>query len=165
MKPVNPLKIADKITQALPPSVFLTTAYDGKINTMAIGWGSIGVMWSKPVFTAMVRKSRYTWSLLEKSNEFTISIPTHDMKTALSLCGTKSGRDLDKFKAAGLSAQNGQKINTPVIAGAGLHLECTVLYKQNMLPEKMDVGEAARWYKDNDWHTMYFAEIKAAYED
>ncbi len=166
LKNIDALAIGDKIVQSLKPSVFLTTAAEGKINTMVIGWGAIGVMWGKPVFTAMVRKSRYSWELLEKSNEFTVSIPTHDMKEALKICGTKSGRDIDKFTAAALMPQAGQKIKTPVLAGAGIHLECKVLYKQDMQPENMDKAEKERWYGDGgDWHTMYFAEIVASYED
>ena len=132
---------------------------------MTIAWGSVGFIWGKPIFMVMVRKSRYTWSLIEKSHEFTVSIPTHDMSPALKICGSKSARDTDKFAAANLTAQKSQKVTPPVIAGAGMHFECQVLYRQDMLNDNIDKTTAERWYADNDWHTLYFGEIIAAYED
>ncbi|WP_196596178.1 flavin reductase family protein [Pectinatus frisingensis] len=165
MPVINPLTVADKVTQTLKTGVFLTTQVDGKADTMTIGWGSVGLIWGKPVFTVMVRRSRYTWSVIEKSHEFTVSVPTHDMSAAIKLCGTKSARDIDKFEAAGLTAQKGKLITTPVIAGAGMHFECKVLYKQDMIADNLDKVTAERWYGDNDWHTLYFGEIVTAYED
>lgn len=165
MKQIDPLTAADQVTQILKKGAFLTTSYADKNNTMTIGWGSIGFIWGKPIFMVMVRKSRYTWSLIEKSQEFTVSVPTHDMSDALKLCGTKSARDIDKFKAAGLTAQKGQQLDTPVIAGAGMHFECKTLYKHDMTSDKLDSAVAKRCYSDNDWHTMYFGEIVSAYTD
>lgn len=155
---------ANKALESLPKGAFLTTAADGKVNTMTIGWGSIGTVWQKPVFMVMVRSSRYTHELIEKSQEFTVSIPLANLKEALTLCGTKSGRDLEKIQAAGLTALPGQKVNVPVIAG-GLHFECKIVYKQKMEPALLDDGYNKTWYGNGDYHTMYYGEIVACYED
>ena len=64
---VNAFDHAGDILQALPKGVLLTTACDGNVNTMTIGWAHIGIVWSKPVFIAYVRESRYTKELLDKS--------------------------------------------------------------------------------------------------
>lgn len=165
MKLIDPLAVSDQIVEVLKKGAFLTTKSADTVNTMTIAWGSIGFIWGKPIFMTMVRKSRFTWSIIEKSHEFAVSVPTHDMHVALGICGTKSGRDTDKFTAASLTAQKGQKIDTPVIAGAGLHLECKIIYQQNMLPKNLSADAADKWYSDNDWHTLYFGEILAAYED
>ena len=70
---------------------FLTSKYNGKVNTMTIGWGSIGIVWQKPIFTVLVRQSRYTREFMEKSNNFTVSVCFDDsMKKAFNICGTKS---------------------------------------------------------------------------
>lgn len=155
---------ADKAIETLSKAAFLTTAADGCVNTMTIGWGSIGFAWRRPVFTVMVRHSRHTYQLIEKSGEFTVSIPVgKDMQQALTLCGTKSGRDMDKIKAAGLTLKPGQKISTPVIAGAGMTYECKVIYKQSMTAENLDSNVQKQVYADNDYHTIYFGEIVASY--
>ena len=55
--------------------VFLNSAFEDKKNTMTIGWGSIGVIWGRPVFIVTVRYSRHTYELINKSGVFTVSIP------------------------------------------------------------------------------------------
>lgn len=47
---------AEVIKQLGKEGAFLTSKYNGKVNTMTIGWGSIGVIWRKPVFTVLVRQ-------------------------------------------------------------------------------------------------------------
>lgn len=148
----------------MPKNAFMTTAHNGKINTMTIGWGSIGIMWGKPVFTAMVRQSRYTKELVDQSGEFTITLPYDDTKEALALCGSKSGRDLDKIAAANLSLKTGQVVATPVIAARALQLECKVVFKQTMEQQNLDSANQSKWYANGDYHTLYFGEVVAAYK-
>ncbi|SMC71075.1 flavin reductase family protein [Sporomusa malonica] len=157
-------QLATEAAPLIPKNAFMTTAHGGKINTMTIGWGSIGIMWGKPVFTAMVRQSRFTKELVEQSGEFTITLPLTDMKEALALCGSKSGRDMDKIAAAKLTLADGAAISTPVIAAPGLQLECKVVFKQTMPPEDLDTDYQSKWYANGDYHTMYFGEIVAAYK-
>jgi len=156
---------ANEMTALLSKGAFLTTQVDGTINTMTIAWGSIGFMWGKPIFMAMVRPSRFTYERLEKSGEFTVSIPFRDMSEALSVCGAKSGRTVDKFAAAGLITAPGKKIATPVIADCGLHYECRIVYKQAMAPELLATPLQERWYADGNYHTLYFGEILTTYVD
>jgi flavin reductase (DIM6/NTAB) family NADH-FMN oxidoreductase RutF len=162
-KEVGYNEYASKAIDIISKGAFLTTAFAGKTNTMTIGWGSIGVIWRNPMFTVLVRQSRFTRELIEQSGEFTVSIPFSDMKEALGVCGTKSGRDLDKIKAAGLTLKPGKKITTPVIAAKGLHYECKIVYKQTMIPEALDKRYQAAAYPEGDYHTMYFGEIVAVY--
>lgn len=154
---------AREMTEILSKGAFLTTESGGKVNTMTIAWGSIGFMWGKPVFMAMVRPSRFTYELLENSRQFTVSIPLKDMHTALGICGSKSGRNTDKLAAANLTTVPGKKIPTPVIAGCGLHYECKVVYKQEMVPALLDKELQDKWYGSGDCHTLYFGEILASY--
>lgn len=164
-KDVTYNELSARALEILHKGAFLTTAGNNKVNTMTIGWGTIGIAWQKPVFMVMVRPSRYTYDLIEKSNEFTVSIPLKDLGKALGICGSKSGRDLDKFAAAGLKAVPAKKINTPVIADCGLHYECKIIYKQKMIPEQLAAGDQAACYPNGDYHTLYFGEIVASYID
>ena len=156
---------AKELTEILSKGAFLTTEVDGAINTMTIAWGSIGFMWGKPVFMAMIRPSRFTYQLVEKSGEFTISIPFKDMSKALGICGSKSGRDIDKIAAANLTTVPGKKISTPVIGDCGLHYECKVVYKQAMSAENLDTALQEKWYADGNYSTLFFGEILATYVD
>ena len=164
MQNINAFEHAEIILKTLSKGAFLNTAADGKQNTMTIGWGSLGFMWGSPVLTVMVRQSRYTYELIEKNPCFTVSIPVNDVfSKALGLCGTKSGRDVDKFAAAELTAVPAQTVDVPVIKGCGLHLECKIVDKSTMQPAAFDKELAQKWYANNDWHTYYTGIITAAY--
>ena len=145
---------------------FLTTAFGGKVNTMVIGWGSIGYMWRLPIFTALVRQNRFTHGLLEKTGQFTVTFPTQDLPEALQICGTKSGRNMDKLAACGLTAAPARKIETPRLDVPGYHYECKVLYKTTMSAQDLDKAIKELWYEKEpgDYHTLYFGEILDSYQ-
>lgn len=143
---------------------FLTVKADNKVNTMTISWGSIGFEWNKPIFTVLVRKSRYTHQFIEKSGEFTVSIPVDDsMKEALAFCGKESGRDVNKFEECNLKVEEGKEINVPVISECGLVYECRVVYKQDMDINLLDEEIKKAKYSDGDIHTIYYGEIVGCY--
>lgn len=156
---------AKEAVEILSKGAFLTTSQNGVNNTMTIAWGSIGYIWQRPVFMVMVRPSRHTYQMIEASGEFTVSLPLKEMKEALAVCGSKSGRDCDKFTLAGLKTAKSRKLETPVIEGCGLHYECRVVFKQTMDPATLDPAITAQKYATGDLHTLYFGEILACYKD
>ncbi|NLA57583.1 MAG: flavin reductase family protein [Firmicutes bacterium] len=157
-------KMKEAVAGLTKHGAFLTTKVGDDKNTMAIGWGSIGYCWGKPVFTVVVRNSRYTYQLMERAKEFTVSIPLSDaMKEAMEFCGTKSGRDVDKFEALNLTAIDGQAVQVPVIGGCDLYYECRILAKLRLEPENLHES-CEEWYPKKDYHTFYVGEIVACYE-
>lgn len=160
-------KYAAIFASRIQKGAFLTTCDGQKANTMTIGWGSIGVMWAKPTVTVMVRQSRFTKENLNKVKHFTISVPVDDSyKDAIALCGSKSGRDIDKFAAAGLNVKAAKNGSTPVIDGKGLlQLECDVVYERRIDTAALAPELTEKWYPDDDDHTYYIAIITDAYLD
>ena len=155
---------ADEINAHLKQGVFLTTKAGNRTNTMVIGWGHVGRIWERPVFAAYVRRSRFTRELLDQNPEFTVNVPVNGFEPdAFAVCGSKSGRDMDKFAVTGLTLTEPEVISVPGILEYPLTLECRVIYRQeqdlSLIPE--DIRE--RFYQDGDSHVMYFGEIKACY--
>ncbi|MBL7138062.1 MAG: flavin reductase family protein, partial [Bacteroidales bacterium] len=72
-------------------------------NPMTIGWGTLGTVWSRPVFQVLVRPTRYTFGLMEDSQAFTVNILSNDYQKEILLCGTRSGQDLDKAASCGFT--------------------------------------------------------------
>jgi flavin reductase (DIM6/NTAB) family NADH-FMN oxidoreductase RutF len=143
---------------------FLTVGSGEELNVMTIGWGTVGYIWNKPIFTVPVRSSRYTYKLIDGVDEFSVSIPLdNSLKEQLHFCGTKSGRDVDKFKECGLIAQPGQVISTPVIGQCPLHYECKIVYKQAMNPGLIAKEIEKKHYQDQNFHTIFYGEIVACY--
>ena len=164
MKEVNYNKYGEEALAALEKGVFLNVTDGGIDNTMTIGWGSIGYIWRKPVFMVMVRYSRYTYEMLNKSGEFTVSIPFGDQfKKELGICGTKSGRDIDKFQTCNLSRVKAHKVNAPLISGCDLHYECRVVYSHVLEPADLEADLSNKFYNNNDLHVLFYGEIIGTY--
>lgn len=166
---VNVWDYAGRIMENIGKGILLTTAAEGQVNTMIIGWGQVGVVWSKPVFQVLVRESRHTKTLLDKNGEFTVNIPLGQIdKDIVAVCGTKSGRDLDKIKALGLTLEPGETVSVPGIRELPLTLECKVIYKQAQDPNAIEEDCFQRFYaegthNEGDYHTVYYGQITGAY--
>lgn len=162
MKHVDYMAIADIAMRQIKNGAFLTVQSGDDCNIMTIGWASIGFMWGRPMFSVMVRTSRHTFGLIEKSSEFTVSIPQTDMQPALEFCGTVSGKNIDKIKNSGLELMPGEKVKTPVVDLQGLHYECAIVYKSAIDP--VHLSETYKHlYPEKDYHTIYYGEIKGCY--
>jgi len=168
-KEINVWDYAGHIMERIDAGILLTTKAEGQVDTMTIGWGTIGVQWGKPIFIAFVRESRYTKQLLEKNGEFTVNVPLDTVdKNILAVCGTKSGRDTDKIAQLGLTLEEGKTVNVPAIKELPLTLECKVIYRQAQEPTAIFPQYDARYYakgtrNEGDYHTAYYGEITAAY--
>ena len=160
---------AGQILEQIGNGALVTTKADGEVDTMTIGWGTLGIEWKKPLFTVFVRQSRHTKTLLDKNGEFTINIPMgEERKTELGFCGSRSGRDVDKIKELGLHLVDPDEISVPGIKEFPLTLECRVVYKQDQDLSALDEDKRLRYYKpgthdDGDFHTAYYGEVVAAY--
>jgi flavin reductase (DIM6/NTAB) family NADH-FMN oxidoreductase RutF len=131
----------------------------GAPNAMTIGWGTLGVIWSKPVFTVLVRPSRYTYGLIQETGEFTVNVVPPHLKEVANYCGTVSGRDKDKFAEKKLTALPSEKILAPIIKECTIHFECRVIHKNDLIPSELDKAIAPQFYKAGDYHRLYFGEI------
>jgi flavin reductase (DIM6/NTAB) family NADH-FMN oxidoreductase RutF len=127
-------------------------------NVMTISWGATGVLWGRKIVIVPIRKSRYTHDFIEKTGEFTISIPHNSLSQELNYCGSKSGRDTNKIDDLHLLISKAKKVNTYYISGCKVYYECKVLIKlpldKNLLPEDIQ-----SFYKTDDMHDLYIAEI------
>ena len=163
-KYVNAFDYGGEICKALPQGILMTTKVGEKVNTMTIGWGTIGIQWGKPIFIAFVRDSRYTMQMLEKNGEFTINVPMGQVdKKILGYCGTKSGRDTDKIADMAMTLEAPEVISVPGIKELPLTLECKVIYKQKQENDKLPAALFERYYAGGDFHTAFYGEIVGAY--
>lgn len=130
-----------------------------EFNAMTIGWGSFGVMWRKPFVQVVVRPTRYTHEFMEKFDTFTVCAFPEKYRKALTLLGTKSGRDGDKINETGLTPIASTSIAAPAFAEADLIIECKKMYWQDMDPSHFLDKTIEDNYPKNDYHRIYFGEI------
>lgn len=173
-KYINAFDYAGTICKALSKGILITAKADGIVNPMVIGWGTIGIEWGKPVFVAYVRHSRFTWELLEKNGEFTVNVPLESVDPAvIRVCGTQSGRDVDKVAALGLTLEEGETVCVPGIRELPLTLECKIIEKEDQNIPSLREDLRRRYYPSDvtdlsagcnpEIHTAYYGEILSAY--
>lgn len=166
---IDPFAYAPQILSALKKGVLLTAKDGESINTMTIGWAHLGIEWNTPTFIAYVRGCRHTKPMLDKVSEFTVSVPLGEIdRNILKVCGTKSGRDMDKIKELGLSLEEPEVISVPGIRELPLTLECRVIYQQQQVPACVLDGHVLTHYDtakevEQDFHTAYYGQILSAY--
>ena len=132
----------------------------GKFNMMTVSWGYIGVMWGFPSVVVAVRPQRYTLEFIQNSDSFTLSAFDETYRKALQLCGSRSGRDLDKAAASGLTPEAAQSVSAPVFREAELVLECRKVYRGAFLPDGfLDSRIPEKVYPAGDYHQVFAGEI------
>jgi flavin reductase (DIM6/NTAB) family NADH-FMN oxidoreductase RutF len=144
-----------------PGLLLVAAGTDDKPNAMTIGWGTIGIIWGKPIFTVLVRHSRYTYKLMEESDSFTVGVPSRTLYQAVSFCGTRSGRDYDKFKECNLTPLPSLTVSTPGIAECPLIYECQIVHRNDVVPANLAGDIQTRAYPHGDYHRIYYGEILA----
>lgn len=108
----------------VPPALISCGSMD-KPNVMTAAW--TGIICTEPTLVYVsIRPSRYSNELIRKSGEFVINLPTAELAKAVDMCGVKSGRNVDKFKLCGITAEKCSKVSAPQVAQAPVSLECKV---------------------------------------
>lgn len=138
----------------------LTVGDRESLNTMTIGWGGFGTLWGKPVCTVYVRPERYTYEFMEKYDYFTVAVFGDAYKKAMALCGTQSGRDVDKAKECALTPMFSEG-DAPYFAEADIVVVCKKLYAQDLTSACALAKETVLPYygEKGNWHRMYIGEV------
>lgn len=144
---------------------FLVTAGDGaRSNAMTVSWGGLGVWWRKNAATVYIRQNRFTKTFIDGAERFSIAAMPESCRKAMGYMGSHSGRDGDKWQAAGLTPAEIDGVPCP--AEAETVLICRKLLAAPLTPDTyLDRSMGERWYagEEGNFHTMYIAEIEKVF--
>ncbi len=158
MKEILPRDIKENPIRLISEGWGLLTAGTADAwNTMTVSWGALGELWGKDVAIVFVRPQRHTKAFMDGSEYFTLSFYDETYRDALRLCGTKSGRDVDKAAATGLTPVYAE--GTTYFAQAKLVLICKKIACQTMDPAGFLTQDIRQNYNADDYHTTYVGEI------
>lgn len=164
--PIDAKDLPDNVIQLIADEWMLVTAGNkDSYNTMTASWGGIGYVWGFPASTIYIRDTRYTYQFLQREESFTLSFFTEKHRGALRICGTKSGRDSDKVKEAGLTP-----IETPsglmAFDEARMIIECKKAFVQELDFENFTDAYKEKIMNENynnehsaSKHQMFISEI------
>ena len=155
---VDPKTLSDNVFSLIGDKWMLITAGSADdCNTMTASWGGLGILWNKPMAIAYVRPQRYTKKFMDEQEYFTLSFYPDSYRKQLALCGTKSGRDMDKVKECGFTVAAGEG-NAPYFEEAELVFVCRKRMVMPMDPAAMPEDVKEKHYT-GDYHDMYWGEI------
>lgn len=127
-------------------------------NSMTIGWGTFGCLWSKKVFIAFVKPCRYTYQFMEENDYFTVSFYDEKYKNELSYFGTKSGRDVDKAKETGFHPVDVKGVSV-TFKEANETFLLKKIYAQDLDLDQIPEEIVKRYYLKEEPHRVYVGEV------
>jgi len=136
-------------TMVYPLPVVLVSCghFPDKCNVLTVAW--TGTICSDPAMCYVsIRKSRYSHELIKESGEFVINLTNKQLAKATDWCGVKSGRNVNKFEAMGLTPIKATQLNAPMIEESPVNIECKVV-------EIKELGS----------HDMFIAKVVAVNAD
>ena len=157
-KEISAKEIKDNIIKAISDEWMLISAGDKNgYNMMTASWGFMGEMWGSDSVIAMIRPQRYTMEFIDKSDYFTLSF-YGDNRDIHKICGSKSGRDVDKTALTGLTPIISD--NTVYFDEARLVLICKKQYVGKLSEKSFtDTAPIDKWYPEKDYHNMIIGKI------
>ncbi|MCL2751883.1 MAG: flavin reductase family protein [Firmicutes bacterium] len=133
-------------------------------DLMYIGGCLMGWFWNRPVLIVPVRKSRRIYGVIERSKQFSVSVPRKDLSKVLIECAEAGDRYVNQFEHLHLHPRACRKIGGYIVGDCGLHYECRVIYTADMDKELVLSEIKADWYANDDYHSLFYGEIATVYE-
>ena len=77
---------AENVFNKIGKQWMLITAKNGEeVNTMTASWGTLGILWGKPVAICYIRPQRHTFHIVEESNRLSLSFLSENYREALKI--------------------------------------------------------------------------------
>ena len=157
--------LSDNVFKSIGDDWMLITAgTSNHFNMMTASWGTMGILWNKPISICFIRPQRYTYQFAEKYDYFTLSFFEEKYRKILQVCGSRSGRDIDKVEAAGLNPYE-TELGNIYYSQSRLFFECRKLYFGDLKQENFIIPDiASHNYPTGDYHRFYIGEIVNCYK-
>lgn len=157
-KEISAKDIKGNLIEKIANEWMLISAGDNEgYNMMTASWGFMGEMWGKDCAIAMIRPQRYTMQFVNQNDYYALSF-YKDNKDIHKVCGSKSGREVNKTELTGLNPVFAD--NTVYFKEADLVIICKKQYVDRLNEENFVDKEPLKWYENKDFHNMIFGSIE-----
>lgn len=138
-----------------PASPFLCQGKSGPPNVLAIAW-IMPVSTSPPMLVFAIRRERHSYRLIEETREFVVNVASYELSDRVLYCGRRSGKDVNKFKATGLTPGKARRVGVPIVAECVTHIECRVVETIPKGDHVLVIGEVLTAYvRSDDFKVTY----------
>lgn len=163
MRRIDPKDLSLRPFSILNDDWALLVGGKARPNPMTVSWGGLGTLWNRSVVTVYVRPTRHTYALLEADSELTLNFLPEELRPALNVCGSASGRDIDKWSTARITPVASERIGVPRVAEARLALECRTLTTFDVDPARFLDPSILEQYPLRDFHRAFIGEVLAIF--
>ena len=126
----NPAKVA----------IAVVKCNQDKFNLITIEW-FMRTSLKPPMFAISIGYSRFSYECLQKYRFFNLCFPSKELAKETLLCGTKSGRDINKLEVTCLEWFKGRLAQLPIIKNAVANFECEITTQVKSGDHTIFVGE------------------------
>ena len=134
---------AFELASPFPYTLAVTLDKRDRPNIIGLSWWTF-TSWEPLMIAISVGQKKYSHECLEHHKEFVLCFPSEGQEKDAWLCGTKSGRDVDKFQITNFTPVQSRKVSVPVIDGVTVAYECKI-------ENQIETGD----------HTLYIANVAA----
>ncbi|MFX1572227.1 MAG: flavin reductase family protein [Promethearchaeota archaeon] len=144
---MNKILLSPKVSTFPMPAAVISVGFDEKANLITLAY--VGkVCLNPPIIAISIQPKRHSYQLIEKYREFVINYPTVEQLKELDFCGTRSGRDVNKWTELNLTREEASIVKVPMIKEFPWNMECKVI-------KRFELGS----------HVCYFGEVLAVHSD
>ncbi|MHA1730415.1 MAG: flavin reductase family protein [Promethearchaeota archaeon] len=144
-------KVALKPTTAVypTPAAVLSVGSMSNSNLVTLAW--VGNLASEPpVVGISIRPSRHSFGFIEDSGKFVVNLPDADQVHVVDFCGTRSGKDVDKWAELGLTKVPGTETGVPLVGEFPVNVECKVVERVELGSHVLFLGEVLAVHVSED---------------
>ena len=116
---------AFELASPFPYTLLVTMDKRDRPNIMGLSWWMFTSL-DPLMISISVGHKKHTHECLEHHKEFVLCFPSEAQKKDAWFCGTKSGREFDKFKKTGFKAIASKEVKPPIIEGLTVAYECRI---------------------------------------
>ena len=144
---MNKISLSTGITTFPMPAAVISVGIGDEANLITLAY--VGkVCLNPPIIAISIQPKRHSYKLIETHGEFVINYPTKSQLKELDYCGTRSGRDVNKWKALNLTKEQGTIVKVPMVKEFPWNMECKVI-------KRIELGS----------HVCYFGNVVATHSD
>ena len=140
------------------PVLLVTSEYGAEESIIALSWAG-NVCSNPPIISLGIRKERYSYNIIKNSMEFVANFPLSNMVDKVEICGTKSGRNLDKWTECDFTKTESTKIKTPHILECPVSLECKVIKIVELGTHDLFLGEVVATHINEKWKSEEYPNL------
>ncbi|PKN80748.1 MAG: hypothetical protein CVU48_01030 [Candidatus Cloacimonetes bacterium HGW-Cloacimonetes-1] len=136
-------------------ALVVTEKPDGGYNLITVEWFTRTSI-QPPMFAISIGHTRFSYDCLEANRYFNLVFPSIEQQELLKLCGSQSGRDIDKFAVGNVKHIPGKLNKLPVLTDAIVNMECSIINQIRSGDHTLYVGQVNKLWLDNDKELFFY---------